>query len=306
MNETEALRSAHFVLEPDGTTISISDVLITQGLPAFVIGSDDRAHLRLTGSQVAPGHAALRLRDGRYVMQYLPGAPGIESRPGVGTARPLNDGDMVQIGSHSLRFTLGEPFTTLAQAAPAVPVAAAAPAPAPAVAVVDAAPLAATPIHRPAAAAVSAGRGRVAGLVLGVGVLMAALIGGVAWLWLTLFPPGPAPIDFAYNDGNVTLVMFDADWCEICKQQRPIVDGLKAQYRGDLYLRFVDIDALGNTALVQQYNVSAVPRILIIDDMGQVTNTFFGLTQAATLRAAIDAALVQSAQSPNPTPVPAA
>lgn len=69
-------------------------------------------------------------------------------------------------------------------------------------------------------------------------------------------------------------------------------------------MRYIDIDSFANRSLVNEYAVSAIPRILIFDDMGSVIDTFFGLTEAAVLRAAIDKALARSAESLNATPIP--
>lgn len=208
MDKIEERRSALFVIEPNGTEVSISDVLIGQKLPAFIIGSGEKAHLLLQGDDIAAGHASVRLQNGEYVLQFLPGA-GMVSKPG--SIQPLSDGMTLTIGAYSLRFVLGEALA-LADASPA----AALPVPMPIV-TAPSAPVSVAEqqpkIYLPAAQ--SSGSGSRRGLLLaalGLGLLVVLAAAGFA-----LFPRGttaPAEeiIDFAFNDGNVTIVMFDADW----------------------------------------------------------------------------------------------
>lgn len=73
------------------------------------------------------------------------------------------------------------------------------------------------------------------------------------------------------------------------------MNGLAQQYRGDVYVEYIDVEASGNTGLVQEYNATSIPLIVILDDQGVPVQVFRGLTPEITLRQAIDAALVQSA-----------
>ncbi|MEZ4670421.1 MAG: thioredoxin family protein [Anaerolineae bacterium] len=79
-----------------------------------------------------------------------------------------------------------------------------------------------------------------------------------------------------------------------CKQQIPIVNGLARQYRGDVYVQQVDIDDPGNRQLVSTYYVSATPTIVILNDSGEVSARFVGLTSGTTLQQAIEKALSEA------------
>ena len=67
----------------------------------------------------------------------------------------------------------------------------------------------------------------------------------------------------------------------------------------------VDIDTPSNRALVNRYGARSVPMIVILDDLGQVTDQYFGLTDGRIIRRGIQDALLRSAQTPNSTPPPA-
>jgi thioredoxin-like negative regulator of GroEL len=73
------------------------------------------------------------------------------------------------------------------------------------------------------------------------------------------------------------------------------VNGLAQELRGDVYIHFIDIDNLGNRNLVTEYNVSSIPLIVILNDNGEISTTFRGLTPEAVLRDALNTALQESA-----------
>jgi thioredoxin-like negative regulator of GroEL len=72
------------------------------------------------------------------------------------------------------------------------------------------------------------------------------------------------------------------------------VNGLEEEYRGDVYVQHIDTDNPANRRLMAEFNVSSIPRILIINDQGQISADFSGLTSEPTLRAAINKALAES------------
>ena len=72
------------------------------------------------------------------------------------------------------------------------------------------------------------------------------------------------------------------------------MNGLAQQFRGDVYVQTVDIDDPGNRQLVGTYNVSATPTIVILNDSGEVSARFVGLTNGTTLRQAIEQALSEA------------
>lgn len=75
------------------------------------------------------------------------------------------------------------------------------------------------------------------------------------------------------------------------------MNGLKDDYRGDVYFTAVDVDSPANAELSSLYNVRSIPTIVVLDDRGAVVRRFVGLTQAGDLRAAFQQALTASAAS---------
>jgi pSer/pThr/pTyr-binding forkhead associated (FHA) protein len=100
--------SAYFELSgapPGAREFSISEVLAKK--PVFIIGSDARAHLRLTETGVAPAHAIVEHYANRYLI--LPRFPRLEvfvNNVRVRGARELISGDFVRIGATELCFRL--------------------------------------------------------------------------------------------------------------------------------------------------------------------------------------------------------
>jgi pSer/pThr/pTyr-binding forkhead associated (FHA) protein len=100
--------SAYFEIPgapPGAREFSISEVLATK--PVLIIGSDARAHLRLTEIGIAPAHAIVEHYANRYLI--LPRFLHLEvfvNNVRVRGARELNTGDTIRIGKTELRFRL--------------------------------------------------------------------------------------------------------------------------------------------------------------------------------------------------------
>lgn len=292
----------------DGVEANVTQTLTHK--PAFVIGSDSRSDLRLTLKDIQPAHAIITLRETGCVI--TPRTPAGEVRLNgkvVRFASPLKSGDTIQLGAASL--TVAQHETDL------LPVGL----PAPKQAVLPASFVTPTalspvsnplsPVFAPAAAMNLSAQPREIYFPQSAsagGISMAAFFSGLVTLVVVVFVIGygflgSSPVtaaditsQYAFNDGHVTVVMFEASWCTFCKQQKPMLNEIASDYRGKVYNQYLDAEAPANIEMVTAFNVSAYPVTLIFNDQGQVTAKFLGLTDARTIRVAIDQALRESGQ----------
>jgi|GEM_PF-1089735 len=294
----------------DGQTQEVPLTSALDARPAFIIGGDPRSQLRLDDANVAPAHAVINRKDDAYfIAPRFPNQYVYLNGKRVTTPARLTPGDVVQVGATRLRFDQAErPVTTPpparkpdavlpvsappARSAPAYAIATAAPR-----LVASAMPTQEIEVHYPRAAQAGASNTSVVSMLLGV-VTILAIVGVLGYNFLSVNTASTAsaaiPVDFAYQDGNVTIVMFDADWCVYCKQQEPILSSVARAYRGDAYVEHVNIDRRSNRALVDKYGVSATPTLVILNDQGEISSQFRGLTQESVLRQAVQQALAES------------
>ena len=81
------------------------------------------------------------------------------------------------------------------------------------------------------------------------------------------------------------LVDFWATWCGPCKMVAPTVAELATEFEGKAKVGKVDVDA--QTELAKQYNISAIPALMIFKD-GKVVEQFVGVRSKGELKAALD------------------
>lgn len=85
---------------------------------------------------------------------------------------------------------------------------------------------------------------------------------------------------------KLKIMKFGAVWCGPCKALDPVWNKIKEDMGDDVDFAEVDIDNDPTTA--QQYSVSSIPTILILDN-GKVVDTLVGLHKESLIRDAIDA-----------------
>ncbi len=207
----------------DGREVNLTEFLATH--PAFVIGTDARAGLRLIGVGIEPAHAVVTRRDTNYfISPRIPAARVIVNGEPVISPTRLDAGDILQLGAVSLHVAQSENIASTANTGTAL--------------------LPAAVMGQSVAAITNTPRD---GLVLGAnaatiksldqprqiyfpkqetvrGMSLSALISSIVTVLIVavvigygLVTSSPATANdltsqFAYKDGHVTVVMFDADW----------------------------------------------------------------------------------------------
>ncbi len=86
---------------------------------------------------------------------------------------------------------------------------------------------------------------------------------------------------------GVTLVDFWATWCGPCRMQGAVLDKLAPELGDKAKIGKVKVD--DNQSLVVQFRVQSIPALFLFKN-GEIVKEFTGLTRAADLLAAIDAA----------------
>jgi thioredoxin 1 len=109
--------------------------------------------------------------------------------------------------------------------------------------------------------------------------------------------PKPAPVSASSSrppvtgsikpqSGKITIVDFYADWCGPCRKISPVLEKIAAG-NADIALQKINIDK--HRDLAQEYNVTAIPRIVIYDKNGGVVDTVVGANELR-VRQAIETA----------------
>ncbi len=87
---------------------------------------------------------------------------------------------------------------------------------------------------------------------------------------------------------GIVLVDFFATWCRPCQMQLQILDGVVEKVSDGIKILKVDVDKFGN--LVQQYQISGVPTLVVFKD-GNVVERFNRVQQEETLVRTLQAQL---------------
>lgn len=81
------------------------------------------------------------------------------------------------------------------------------------------------------------------------------------------------------------LVDFSAEWCGPCKQLKPVVEDLAAEYAGRIDMVHVDVDGARETAA--QYGVMSVPTLILFKD-GEPADKVNGVVSREALKQKLD------------------
>lgn len=94
------------------------------------------------------------------------------------------------------------------------------------------------------------------------------------------------PYSEAISNDRPTLVEFYADWCTTCQGMAPMLQELHQQ-QPDLNFVAVNIDEPRWADLVARYEVSGIPKLVLLDREAKSTQTFVGSVPQVILERAI-------------------
>lgn len=77
------------------------------------------------------------------------------------------------------------------------------------------------------------------------------------------------PYETAIANGKPTLLEFYADWCPTCQSMAPILNRLHDQYSPRINFVLLNIDQPQWTPQIQQFGVTGVPHLVLLDRHGQ-------------------------------------
>ncbi len=63
---------------------------------------------------------------------------------------------------------------------------------------------------------------------------------------------------------NKALIKFSAQWCGPCKTMQPIIEKLRQEYSGKLFIFDIDVDKLREVA--DQYDVQSIPNLVFLEN----------------------------------------
>jgi thioredoxin len=96
----------------------------------------------------------------------------------------------------------------------------------------------------------------------------------------------PARGSIQPEHGKITIVDFYADWCGPCRKIGPVLEKI-ADGNSDIVLQKVNIDK--HRDLAKEYNVTAIPHIIVYDKGTDVVDTIIGADERRVRKAVADA-----------------
>ncbi|NER82450.1 MAG: thioredoxin fold domain-containing protein [Leptolyngbya sp. SIO1D8] len=84
------------------------------------------------------------------------------------------------------------------------------------------------------------------------------------------------PYSLAMADPKPTLVEFYADWCTTCQALAPTLQSVHHQFGEQINFVMLDIDDPQWQAQVQQFQVSGVPHLVLLNSDQTLVDTFIG------------------------------
>lgn len=91
------------------------------------------------------------------------------------------------------------------------------------------------------------------------------------------------PYSVALAESQPTFLEFYANWCTTCQSLAPMISQLHQDYGESINFVMVNIDQPEYTNIIQQYQVTGVPQITLLDAAHQVSWSEVGKVPATVL-----------------------
>ena len=94
--------------------------------------------------------------------------------------------------------------------------------------------------------------------------------------------------EIAFTNKKPTFLEFYAEWCEVCKEMAPKVDGIKNEYETDINFVFLNIDNPKWEKYIRNFNVNGIPQVNLFDKDANLEVTFIGKQEEKTIKESLD------------------
>jgi thioredoxin-like negative regulator of GroEL len=88
--------------------------------------------------------------------------------------------------------------------------------------------------------------------------------------------------------GRPQLLEFYTTWCSTCRQMKPTVHALEAEYWGKVDFLYFDRELPVHAELVARFGVRGQPIFILLSPSGEVIAQWFGTTSAEDMRSKLD------------------
>lgn len=113
----------------------------------------------------------------------------------------------------------------------------------------------------------------------------ASMVSGVSGLvTLKAMAAESVTYDAAMAASQPTIVEFYADWCAVCQAMSPTLQSLHEQWGDRVNFVMLNIDEAQWSKQVQQYQVTGIPHLALLDSEHVITDTFIGNTPKGVLQ----------------------
>jgi thioredoxin 1 len=85
---------------------------------------------------------------------------------------------------------------------------------------------------------------------------------------------------------SLKLLDFHAEWCGPCKEIEPILEDLEDEYGSQVEFKKIDVEQ--ETEQSNDYNVQAVPTLILMDDDDDIRERLVGFQSKDAIQAEIE------------------